>query len=82
MELKKVLEDANQKHFELIGYLTLGLRTYLKDSQVKFIEFVIDENSKEFNFIEKNRTVAEKLVVGLVDSFIESQQAQGIKNIT
>ncbi|WP_418254616.1 hemagglutinin repeat-containing protein [Gallibacterium anatis] len=76
---EKVLEDANQKAFELIGYFNSRLTNLSYDSQVKFIEFVIDENSKEFNFIEKNRTVAEKLVVGLVDSFIESQQAQGIK---
>ena len=76
---EKVLEDANQKAFELIGYFNSKLTNLSYDSQVKFIEFVIDENSKEFNFIEKNRTVAEKLVVGLVDSFIESQQAQGIK---
>ena len=76
---EKVLEDANQKAFELIGYFNSRLTNLSYDSQVKFIEFVIDENSKEFNFIEKNRTVAEKLVVGLVDSFIESQQTQGIK---
>lgn len=76
---EKALEEANQKAFELVGYFNSKLSNLSYEAQNKFLEFIIDENSKEFNFIEENRTITEKAIVGLVESFIASQQAQGIK---
>ena len=64
---------------KLVGYFNSKLSNLSYEAQNKFLEFIIDENSKEFNFIEENRTIAEKAIVGLVESFIASQQTQGIK---
>lgn len=61
------------------------LSTLSESAQEKFIEFVITENAKEIDLINEVRTPAEKMVVLLVDKFIESRESQGIKvspNIT
>ncbi|RRN02695.1 heme utilization protein, partial [Bibersteinia trehalosi] len=76
---EKLLEDANQKAFELVGFFNSRLSTLSESVQEKFIEFVITENAKEIDLINEVRTPAEKMVVLLVDKFIESRESQGIK---
>ena len=75
---EKLNEEANQKALELVGFFNSKLSTLSDSAQENFVEFVIEENAKELDFINGARTPAEKAIVFLVDAFVESRESQGL----
>lgn len=75
---EKTNEDATEKAFELVNFLNSRLSKLSDSSQEKFVEFIITENAKELDFINGARTPLEKAIVTLVNTFVESKEAQGV----
>ncbi|QLB42332.1 VENN motif pre-toxin domain-containing protein [Mannheimia pernigra] len=77
--VEKLNEEANKKALELVGFFNSRLSTLSGTTQERFIEFVIEENAKEIDFINGARTPMEKAIVSLVDTFVEGRENQGVK---
>ncbi|QLB15306.1 hypothetical protein A6B39_07470 [Mannheimia granulomatis] len=77
--VEKLNEEANKKALELVGFFNSRLSTLSEVAQERFIEFVIEENAKEIDFINGARTPMEKAIVSLVDTFVEGRENQGVK---
>ncbi|SUT96552.1 Colicin-E3 [Actinobacillus lignieresii] len=61
-----------------MSFFNSKLSTLSALAQERFVEFVIEENAKELDFINGTRTPAEKAIVFLVDAFVEGRENQGL----
>ena len=76
---EKLNEESNQQALELVSYFNSKLSSLSEESQTRFIEFIIQENGREIELIEQNRSPVETVIVKLVDTFAEGAQSRGRK---